>query len=73
MKLFYLILFFGLYTVVCRADDAPVQPVCPVTLPELHKGTLEVDTLLLDSYGSLPESRRTFYLTARKILADSRR
>ena len=42
-----------------------------VTLPEAHKGTLEVDTRLLDSYGKLPENVRQFYFESRAHFADS--
>ncbi|WP_182870341.1 alkaline phosphatase D family protein [Rhodopirellula sp. JC639] len=38
-----------------------------VTLPQAHKGTLEIDTQLLDSYGRLPEDLRQFYLDARQV------
>lgn len=39
--------------------------------PKAHKGTLETDTLLLDSYGRLPENQRQFYLDARVVLTAS--
>lgn len=42
-----------------------------VTLPEAHKGTLEVDTRLLDSYGKLPDNVRQFYFESRAHFADS--
>ncbi|MEM6474280.1 MAG: hypothetical protein AAF802_32380, partial [Planctomycetota bacterium] len=38
-----------------------------VTLRNAHKGTLEIDTQLLDSYGGPPEVRRSFYLETRAI------
>lgn len=56
---------------VCHAEEAPTKPTHRVSLPSAHKGTLEIDSLLLDSFGRLPEERRTFYLNARQILADS--
>ena len=37
-----------------------------VTLSQAHKGTLEVDTLLLDSFGAPPENVREFYLRSRE-------
>lgn len=40
-----------------------------VLLPKVHKGTLEIDTWLLDSNGQLPYSLRQFYLDARKVFA----
>lgn len=49
--------------------ETPVKPMDEVTLSQAHKGTLEIDTRLLDSYGRLPEPRRAFYLKAREILA----
>ncbi len=41
----------------------------PVLLPKVHKGTLEIDTWLLDSDGQLPYSLRQFYLDAREVFA----
>ncbi len=58
---------FGVRT-VARA----VAPAIKVTLPEAHKGTLEVDTRLLDSYGEPPETLRSFYLEARAAFAGNR-
>lgn len=49
-----------------------IAPVFKVTLPEAHKGTLEIDTRLLDSYGKLPNDLRQFYLDARKEFAANR-
>ncbi|MFN3189216.1 MAG: alkaline phosphatase D family protein [Aureliella sp.] len=40
-----------------------------VPLKEAHKGTLEVDTRLLDSYGGPPENQRQFYFAAREHFA----
>lgn len=40
-----------------------------VTLAQAHIGNVEIDTQLLDSYGSLPENIRAFYLDARAIFA----
>ncbi|MEM6601442.1 MAG: alkaline phosphatase D family protein [Verrucomicrobiota bacterium] len=47
------------------------KPEHVVTLKQAHKGNLEIDTLLLDSYGRLPENERTFYLESRRHLAGS--
>ncbi|MBX2852994.1 MAG: fibronectin type III domain-containing protein [Phycisphaeraceae bacterium] len=44
-----------------------IKRVIPVTLGQAHKGTLEIDTMLLDSYGKLPENVRQFYFAARKV------
>ncbi len=49
-----------------------VQRKIVVTLPQAHKGTLEVDTNLLDSYGPPPENARQFYLSARATFAENR-
>jgi alkaline phosphatase D len=49
----------------------PLEPKHAVTLSQAHQGNLEIDTLLLDSYRRLPEQRRAFYLSARKILSGS--
>ncbi len=42
-----------------------------VSLPEAHRGTLEIDTQLMDSYGRLPDNIRQFYLDAREIFASN--
>ena len=47
-------------------------PTFKVTLPEAHRGTLEIDTQLLDSYGPPPSDVRQFYLDARRIFAENR-
>ena len=44
-----------------------ISPTHQVTLPQAHRGTLEIDTLLLDSYQKLPENVRQFYFDARKV------
>ncbi len=49
-----------------------VAPTFEVTLSEAHKGTLEIDTRLLDSYGKLPENVRQFYFDARAAFAANR-
>ncbi len=48
-----------------------VQREIRVTLPEAHRGTLEIDRRLLDSYGKLPESVRQFYFESRAHFADT--
>ena len=53
------------------ANQSPEKPTHVVSLKQAHKGTLEIDTLLLDSYERPPHERRSFYLTARKILVES--
>ena len=59
-----------IHSVFCE-DESPLKPIHRVSLPKAHKGTLEIDTLLMDSYGKLPEKRRKFYQDAREILAGS--
>jgi alkaline phosphatase D len=39
-----------------------------VTLKQAHKGTLKIDTLLLNSYGKVEEQTEQFYLESRKVL-----
>ncbi len=53
------------------AKQRLVEPSHVVSLRQAHKGSLEIDTLLLDSYGRLPEERRVFYLAAREVLTMS--
>lgn len=43
-----------------------------VTLREAHKGTLEIDTRLLDSYGAPPPAHRQFYFEAREWFVGNR-
>lgn len=54
-----------------RARAEVVDPAFRVTLPEAHKGTLEIDTKLLDSYGPPPAGLRQFYLDARALFHDN--
>ncbi|MEO1523922.1 MAG: alkaline phosphatase D family protein [Planctomycetota bacterium] len=42
-----------------------------VSLRDAHKGTLEIDTRLLDSYGPPTRDRRQFYLEARACFAEN--
>lgn len=60
-----IVTLFSTATFAQRTDSIPVRH--NVTLPEAHKGTLEIDTLLLDSYTRLPTNVRQFYLEARSI------
>jgi alkaline phosphatase D len=71
LNLLGLTLFYGMTASVCYAAATSVEPIHAVSLKQAHVGSLEIDTLLLDSFGRLPEARRTFYLTARTILAGS--
>lgn len=52
-----------------RALGEMVERVIPVSLSQAHKGTLEIDTMLLDSFGKPPEHVRQFYFDARAVFA----
>lgn len=69
--LFLLFIFGGILSDVdeLRSEDY-VKRVHNVTLNHAHKGTLEVDTLLLDSFGAPPQNIREFYLLSREILSE---
>jgi alkaline phosphatase D len=71
LNIFFLTLLCGVCAPAEGTETTPVKPDYKVSLGQAHEGTLEIDTCLLDSYGRLPEERRTFYLTAREILAGS--
>ncbi|GAB5405050.1 MAG: alkaline phosphatase D family protein [Aureliella sp.] len=59
--------------VALRSARATMVPrKIKVTLPQAHKGTLEVDTNLLDSYGPPPENTREFYFAARKAFSSDK-
>ena len=70
MSALFLVVICGLSFSLCQGE-APVKPTHEVSLQQAHKGDLEIDTYLLDSFGRLPKERRTFYLAARQILADA--
>jgi alkaline phosphatase D len=71
LNLLCLTLCCGLFASVGYAEETPVKPTHAVSLTQAHKGNLEIDTYLLDSFGRLPQRRRTFYLAGRQILSDS--
>ena len=56
---------------VGRTWSKVIEPVFKVSLKNAHKGTLEVDTQLLDSFGRLPENIRSFYLESRAVFEGS--
>ncbi len=66
LSCFRLVLWCGVGVSVGHAGEKG-----EVTLREVHKGTLEVDTRLLDSGGGLSAERRAFYLSARELLTGS--
>ncbi len=57
----------GLLTFARGASARGIERKIRVSLREAHKGTLEVDTQLLDSYGKPPRHWRQFYLDARQV------
>jgi alkaline phosphatase D len=52
-----------------RTDFIPVRH--NVSLNQAHKGTLEIDTLLLNSYTTVPSKVRQFYLEARSVFEEN--
>ena len=66
-----LLLGCGLAASICSAQKTPAEPTYDVSLSQAHKGTLDIDRMLLDSFERLPENRRAFYLRARNILVGS--
>lgn len=54
-----------------RAVARVTAPLFKVSLKDAHKGTLEVDTQLLDSFKRLPENIRSFYLESRSVFDGS--
>ena len=50
----------------CQVADT-VSSRYNVTLKEAHIGSLEIDTMLLNSYGTVPENIEQFYLDARGV------
>jgi len=56
-------------TSIRRLCGKAIEPTFKVTLRDAHKGTLDVDTRLLDSYEKLPANVRQFYLDARALFA----
>ncbi|PZX55570.1 alkaline phosphatase D family protein [Algoriphagus chordae] len=65
----FIITLFATATFAQNSDSIPVRH--HVTLPQAHKGTLEIDTNLLDSYTTLPANIREFYLDARSIFENN--
>ncbi|WP_339705030.1 alkaline phosphatase D family protein [Algoriphagus aquimarinus] len=60
-----IVTLFSTATFAQRTDSIPIRH--NVSLNQAHKGTLEIDSLLLDSYTRLPTNVRQFYLEARSI------
>ncbi|UMB62044.1 alkaline phosphatase family protein [Lutibacter sp. A80] len=67
--LVFTILFISCKGYSQKNTVVPVQH--KVTLKEAHKGDLEIDTLLLDSYGLLPENIRQFYMESRAVFSEN--
>ena len=56
----------------CFSQNTTIVPVRnKVTLKEAHKGDLAIDTMLLDSYGLLPENMRKFYMESRLVFSEN--
>ncbi len=71
LNILCLMLCWGLFTSSIYAESTPDTATHIVSLKQAHVGSLEIDTLLLDSFERLPEARRTFYLSAREILVET--
>ncbi len=69
--IFQFILFLTITAFSFNSNSDTVSVLYKVTLPEAHKGILETDTKLLDSYGVLPDNYRNFYLDARAIFVEA--
>lgn len=69
ITLIFLLLAYGKGGVKLYAQTESKGKKKLVLLPKVHKGTLEIDTWLLDSNGRLPDSLRQFYLDAREAFA----
>ncbi|WP_430934624.1 alkaline phosphatase D family protein [Saccharicrinis sp. 156] len=72
-KLTYPLLFF---TVFCTSNCLSqivdkVSLTFNVTLKDAHKGSLHIDTMLLNSYASVPPNIKQFYLDARRIFQNN--
>ena len=62
----------GAATLLARNSSAnAIERVDRISLRDAHKGTLEIDTRLLDSFGPPPTQLRQFYLDARQHFADN--
>jgi len=68
----FLIALGTVLTPIRKIFAKAIEPTFRVTLPEAHKGTLEIDTRLLDSYGGPERNLRQFYFDARRNFASSR-
>ncbi len=73
MRFFKIVLFFvAIYCFNNSCFSSSTDTIAPrfkVTLSEAHIGSLEIDTMLLDSYGLLPKNIRQFYLDARLVFS----
>ncbi len=65
----FILLFVSDYSFSQNTNTVAVRN--KVTLKEAHKGDLAIDTLLLDSYGLLPENRRQFYMESRRVFSEN--
>ena len=67
-KLLYLIVIVAFFSnnSFCQITE-PVSKRYDVSLREAHVGSLEIDTMLLDSYTTLPSNIRQFYIESRSV------
>ncbi|WP_282037957.1 alkaline phosphatase D family protein [Saccharicrinis aurantiacus] len=69
-KLFYLFAFITITNLsnncFCQTTDT-IFPQYSITLKEAHIGSLEIDTMLLNSYGNVPSNIKEFYIESRSI------
>lgn len=69
----FLIALSAVLSPIRWAFSKPVEREIHVSLRDAHKGTLEIDTQLLDSFGKLPENIRQFYFDARAVFEADRK
>ena|GEM_PF-2988118 len=70
LSILLLFLFTSSWSYTQSADTIPARH--QVTLKEAHTGSLHIDTLLLDSYETVPGNVRKFYLEARKVFTENK-
>ena len=68
--IFPLMLTFFTATIAVSQINEPASPVYHITLKEAHIGSLEIDTMLLQSYGTVPSNIKEFHLFARNIFRE---
>jgi len=69
-KLMYLFVFIAITTLnnnCFSQNQHKITPRYDVTLPEAHIGSLHVDTMLLNSYETVPSNIKQFYTDCRRL------